>query len=227
MRVLQPDGPHRAKAEGVVAAPGDDFYRQAALKELRAGLLEVAQLDLLGLAEGADEARVLLAGQRAVDVVALIFLPPVVAAGAKRLAHVDRLGLDDGAERVEEVEILLPAQPGDIRRQGVAGQRAAGNNGRPVGDGGNLLADQLDAWVSDDPLLDAGGEELAIDGEAAAGGHGSPRGAVENERAETAQLRLEQPRRLGGNDRAEAVAADHSARRPVTCAGVCRRGRIS
>ena len=65
-------------------------------------------------------------------------------------------------------------QPLDLRAEGVGGERAAGEDGDPVGgvEAGDLCADHADAGFGFDGGANAAGKLDAIDGEGVAGWDG-------------------------------------------------------
>ena len=159
---------HRPMAQGLAAALGHHFDRQAAVEIGRA--LEFAKLGLLRREKRVDEGLVLVAGHRAVDVslgaAARPFL--VVARLHPCHAHVDRVAMHDRRDRVEEGERALAGQPADRLGQRFGGERPGGDDdivpvlGRQAGD---LVA--LDGYerMAEDGRFDAVREAVAVDRE--------------------------------------------------------------
>ncbi len=123
-RVGQPDRLHRPVPQRFAAALGHDLDGQAAVEIGRA----LPLLERRGLAgqQGVDEGLVLVAVERAVDVVEAVAAGPdlVVARLVPGLVEVDRVLVDDRRDGVEEGEVLLAADLRDGLRQPRRGQRA-------------------------------------------------------------------------------------------------------
>ena len=150
-----------------------------------------------------------------------------MAAGAKGDGHIDGVGADDGRDGVVEVEVLLAGEFAEGPGEGGRGERAGGDEGRAGRDVRHFLAAQVDARVLRDGSSNQVGEALTVDGQGAAGGHGSLCGAGEQEGAHAAGLFLQQPEARSTSCEPRELLQTSSARRSVTWAPVLRLGRIS
>ncbi len=119
-RIGQAERLHRAVTQRLAAALGHDFDRQAAVEIGRR--LETAERDLLAGDERVDEGVVLLARQRAIDVVGAGAAGTglVVARLEPGDAEVDRVAMHDRRDGVEEGERRLAGQ----RRDRIGERRA-------------------------------------------------------------------------------------------------------
>jgi hypothetical protein len=108
VRVGQAHGLHRAMAQRLAPAFGHHLDGQAAVEI--AGRFPGLELGLLGGEQRVDEGLVLVPRHRAVDIggALLLRLALVVAGLLPRHGHVDRVGIDDGRDGVEEGEAVLP-----------------------------------------------------------------------------------------------------------------------
>ncbi len=166
-RIGQAERLHRAVTQGFAAALGHDFDRQAAVEIGRR--LETAERDLLAGDERVDEGVVLLARERAIDVVG------AGAAGAglvvARLepgdAEVDRLAMHDRRDGVEEGERGFAGQRRDRVGERRRGEGAGGDDDAvPIRRRrGDLLAADLDQRLRLERGGDGGGKAVAVDGE--------------------------------------------------------------
>ena len=119
VRVRQPDRLHRPVPQRLAAALGHHLDRQAAV-EIGRRRLPLLEARLVAGEQRVDEALVLLAVERAVD---------VVGAGAARAGlvvarlepgdvHVDRVAVDDRRDGVEEGELALAGERAGSPRRG-------------------------------------------------------------------------------------------------------------
>ena len=194
-------GPKRSVSS---PARGDHLDGQAPLEEEL--LLEIVDARALGVGEGLQERPVLGLVERAVEVV----VPSLaVARGPEGLREVDRVGLQDRAHRVEEVQVRLPHEGGHVVGEGVRGQGAGRHDGEGVvGDPQDLAAVDLHPGQRLDRLRHAAGEEATVDGQGAARRHLHRVGHPHHERAQAPHLLLEEARGLVEGVATEAVRAD-------------------
>ena len=217
-RVGQADRFHRAEAQGLPAARRHDLDRQAAF-EIGRVLLPVLEFRLVAGEQGVDEAFVLRLVQRAVDV------GPGVAAGARLVvarlapgdAFVDRVGMDDGRDGVEEGERVLAGQVEDGLRQRRRSQRP-GRDDHRVPFGGrqafDLSAPDFDQRMRLQPRLHRPGKAVPVDRQRAAGRHLVGIRRRKDERAAAPHLRVQHADGVGfGVVRAEGVGADQLGER--------------
>ena len=98
-----------------------------------------------------DEVLVLLAVERAVEVVVGAVGRFAVARGPEGDVGIDGLGVDDGADAVVEVEAAGAGEAGDLLGEGIAGERAAGDDPDGViGQCGDFFAAQFDQRLGGD-----------------------------------------------------------------------------
>ena len=186
---------HGAEAQCVAPAPRQLFDRQARLEEGRPLLVDVRR-DALRLQQFVDEAFVLLAVERTVQVVVGSVGRLAVARGPECEAGIDRIGFDDGADAVEEEQAVRACEPRDLLRQGVAGERAGSDHDYGVlGNGRDFFAPQFDTRLGRNGPGDFGSEDLTVDRERVAARNAGLAGRIEQQRIEPAQFFLEQPRR--------------------------------
>ena len=100
---------------------------------------------------------------------------------------------------------------GNFTRQGVACERASGDNGDAVRKHSKFFTAQFDERLALDCFGDAFGKNLAIHGERMAAGDASALRQAQQERIETAQFFLQQPRCGVRLFRLERVAANQFA----------------
>src|ERR1017187_4830588 len=109
---------------------------------------------------------VLVAVERAVEVVVGAIGGLAVARGPVGDRGVDGFGVDDGADAVVEVEAAASGEAGDFVGEGARGERAGGDDPDSVaGEPGDFVAAEFDERFSGDGGGDLFGEEVAIDGE--------------------------------------------------------------
>ena len=162
---------------------------------------------------------VLLLGHGAVDVVVLA---PPIAGGAEGPVHVHGFQGDDGRGGVVEGEPLLPGEGGDRLREGVAGEGAGGDDGRPLRQGGDLSLHDRAERVAAQGRGHAGAELLPVHGHGAARRHARGLRAVHDERAHAPHLLLEQADRVLEPVRPQGVGADQLRK----AGHVVRRGEL-
>ena len=191
-RVFQAHRLHRPEARGVLAPLGHLLDRHAALEERN--LLEILERDLLGAHQLAHEGLVLRFIHRAVQVIARpVARVLVVAVLPVADVHVHGLGVHDRRDGVEEAQRLLAGQARDGAVEGVAGQRAGGDQRQALGrDLRYLAADDLDARLGLQRRGDPARELLAIHGQGRAGGNAGLVGGGHDERAQPAHLLVQQ-----------------------------------
>ena len=177
-----------------------------------------------GMNDRLIEALVFLARHRAVQVVALAVVDTAsrtrlgaanVSVPSRRPEHllaIDRFRENDGADRVVEVQVLLPDQLPEIRGQRVGGQRSRCQNHRlPLARRGNrrhLVADDGDERMPRERVGDRLREPLAIDGQRGARRHARLLGGSHHERTEPAHLLFQQADGVIEFVPSEGVAAD-------------------
>jgi hypothetical protein len=122
-RVHEADRFHGAEEERVAAPAGDDLDGEAALEEEL--VVEGVELRALRGGQGAIERVVLRFVERAVHVVVAAL---AVARRAERPREVDRLRVHHRADGVVEVEMGLPHEGGDLRRQRIRRQGTGGHD---------------------------------------------------------------------------------------------------
>ena len=201
--VGQADRLEDAEAQRIIAAARVDLDGHAALEHL--GVLEAVHRRLLGGGERVPECVILLARERAVDVVRRAL---AVAGSLVGGVHIDALRGHDGRGRVVEVQEIA-AHPGvDGVEQRIRGQRAGGDDDAALRDLRYLAVDHFDIRVVPDLFGDGCGERLAVHRQCTACLDAVRVRAGQNEAVQTAQLLLEQARRVGELIRAQRVRAD-------------------
>ncbi len=139
-RIVEAHGLHRTEAERVAAAAGDLLDGEAGLEVAGVVFGDVGG-DGVGLEELVDEVLVLVAVERAVEVVVGAVGGFAVARGPPGDGGVDGLGVDDGADAVVEVEAAGAGEAGDFLGEGSAGEGSAGDDpDGVVGEGGDFVA---------------------------------------------------------------------------------------
>ena len=130
---------------------------------------------------------------------------------AKDFVPIDRLGKDDGADRVVEIQVLAADDLRDPGGQCVRRQRSGRDDHRlALGrrrDRRDLFADDGDQRVRSDLARDRLGEALAVHGERGAGRNAARFGRAHDERPEPAHFFLQQADRVIELVAAERVAA--------------------
>jgi len=132
VRVRQTDRFHRPVAQGFAPAFCHHFDGQAAV-EITCRFARF-ELGLVGRQQRVDERLVFGFRHRAVDIGGAFFLglALVIARLPPGDGHVNRVGIDDGGDRVEKGQRILPGFGGDRVGQPARGQRAGGDDRRPV-----------------------------------------------------------------------------------------------
>src|ERR1039458_4130770 len=123
---------------------------------------------------------VLVAVERAVEVVVGAVGGFAVARGPVSDRGVDGFGVDDGADAVVKVEAAGAGQAGDFVGEGTGRERAGGDDPDGVGgDGGDFVAVEFDERLGGDGGGDLFGEEVAIDCESVPAGDAGFLGGLE------------------------------------------------
>ena len=207
----QADGLERAEARRIDALAGDLLDGLASLEQI--ARLEFAPDHAIGADQLLDERLVFLAREWRVQIVAHLAARILVAALAEQLAHVQRIGHDDGRRRVVERHMVRPRDLGKRFRQSIGGQRT-GRQDDDIGALAGLLHRahlrvlQGNARVLLDALSDLAGERLAIDRKGASGCHGIVEGGGVHLRAERGKLGFQHARRAFRFRALQAVRAD-------------------
>ena len=126
-RIGQPHRLHRAEAQRVAAAPRDLLDRQAGFEVAGVVLGDVGG-DAGGGQQFVDEALVLLAVERAIEIVVRIVGGLAVARGPERYRGIDRLRVHDRADAVVEVQARGSGEPPDFFGQRAGSERSAGHD---------------------------------------------------------------------------------------------------
>jgi hypothetical protein len=126
VRIDESDRLHRAVGERVAPAPGHLLDRQTPLEVERG--LERVERHGVGREQRRDERLVARAIERQVEIIAR---PVLVARGAERNVHVDRVRVHDRRQRVVEVQVLLAEHALQIRGEPARGERDR-SRARPV-----------------------------------------------------------------------------------------------
>ena len=207
----QTDRLERAEARRIDALTGDLLDGLASLEQI--ARLEFAADHAIGADQLFDERLVFLTRKRRVQVVAHLAARILVAALAEQLAHVQRIGHDDGRRRVVERHTVRPRDLRQRFRQSIGSQRTGRQD-----DGIGALAGLLhrahlrvlkaNARVLLDALSDLAGERLAIDCKGAACCHGIVKGGGVHLRAECGKLGFQHARRAFRLRALQAVRAD-------------------
>ena len=202
-RVVQADRLHRAEPQRLAAALRHLLDRQAAL-EVR-HLVELVAVKLVGGRQRVDERFVLFARQRRVEVVVAVALAPA-RLGVEHVV-IERLGADDRRNRIVERQRVAAEPRLDRRCERVGGERPGRNDASP-GKGRGLLALDPDERMGTDPRVHERRKHLAINRERGTTRHARLVGQRQQQRAQVAQLGLEQAVRVLQFDGLEGIAAD-------------------
>ena len=217
--VLEAHGFHGAEAQGVAAAAGDFLDGEAGLEVARVVFGNVGG-DGVGLEQLVHEMLVLIAVERAVQVVVGTVGGFAVARGPVGDAGVNGIGSHDGADAVVEVEAAASGEAADFLGEGAAGQRTAGDDpDGVVGEGSDLVAAQVYQRFGGNGVGDLLGEKAAVDGEGMSAGDAGLLGGLEEQRIEPAEFLFEEPWGGGFAFALERVAADEFGKAP----GLVRR----
>ena len=122
---------HGAEAQRIAAAPRDLFDGQAGF-EIADGIFGDMRGDALRREQLVDEALVLLAIERAIQVVVRAVGGFAVARRPEGDVGVHGFGVDDGADAVVKEQPLGPGEARDGCGERVAGERAGGDDGDAV-----------------------------------------------------------------------------------------------
>ena len=209
-RIPEADRPHGAEGQGVLAAAGQDLNRQAAFEVAFQVGIGLGQGVALGRLDRSHEGSVLVRIHGTVDVVpvgrpVLRLLPAVLA---ESHGHVDGVAVHNRCHRVEEVQFPFAGQGLDGLRQGLAGQRTRGDDGRSLGDAGDLLPSQVNQRMASDAGGDLRGEGFPVDGQGGAARQRVRTGGAHQQAAQQQQFPLEDAQGPVLQQGAHAVAAD-------------------
>ena len=217
VRIGEAERLHRPVAQRFRPALRHHLDRQAAVEIGRDGF-PLVERGLVAGDQRVDEALILLARHRAIDVVG------ARAAGAGLVVarlepgdrHVDGVAMHDRRDRVEEGERVFAGERaheiGERRRGEGAGRddHAVPVRGRVA----DFLAADRDQRVRLDRRRHGGGKALAVDRERAAGRHLVGVAAAHDQRAEPAHLLVQQADRVGlAVVGAERIGADELGQR--------------
>ncbi len=122
----QPHRLHRTEAQRLAPAPRELFDGQAGFEVARVVFRDMRR-DACGREQRVDEALILLAIERAIQIIVGAVERFAVARRPEGDREIDRIGFDDRADGVVEEQPLGAGEPADL-----CGQRAAGE--RPGGD---------------------------------------------------------------------------------------------
>ena len=206
-RIGQAHGLHGAEAQRVAPAPRQLLDGQAGFEKRRIVFGDVRG-DGLRREQLVHEALVLLAVERAVQIIVRAVDRFAVARSPEGDAGIHRIGLDDGADAVVEEQPAGAGEARDLCGQRVAGERAGGDDGDAVRESRSTSSRRSSMQRLG---FDGGGdfrrEDLAIHGERMAAGHARLVGGGEQQRIEAPQFLLQQPGRGGFRLGFERVAA--------------------
>ena len=176
---FQSHGLHGAEAQGVASAARNFLDGQAGL-EIAGIVFGDVGGDGVGLEQFVDEVLVLLAVERAIEIVVGAVGGFAVAGGPEGDGGIDGLGVHDGADAVVEVEAAGAGEAGDLLGERTAGEGTAGDDPDGViGEHGDFVAAKIDEGLGGDGGGDFRGEDVAIDGECVAAGYARLLGAGE------------------------------------------------
>ena len=149
-RVVEAHRLHGAEAQRVAAAARDLLDRQAGL-EVAGVVFGNVGGDGVGLQQLVDEMLVLVAVERAVEVVVGAVGGFAVARGPEGDVGIDGLGIHDGADAVVEIEAAGAGEARDLLGERTAGERPAGDDPDGViGERGDFVAAQFDQRLGGD-----------------------------------------------------------------------------
>ena len=170
-RIGQAHRLHGTEPQRFASAPGQLFDGQAGFEIRRPVRFDMSRHALAG-EQRINEGTVLLAVERAVDVIVGAVERPAVARRAEGDSHVNGIRFHDRADAVVEEEALRAREPSDLGGECVAGERSAGDDGDAViGNDVRFFAPQLDARLGGDGSRHFLGEYDAIHGERVSAGH--------------------------------------------------------
>ena len=215
--IVQPDRPQGPEQQRPGAPPGHLLDRQAGLEE--EVFLKVMQRRRLGVHQLFIEVLILLSIEGAVQIGGSAL---AVSGGGEDLALVEAVGLDQRRDGIVEEEILLPQASGQVTGQGLGGQRTAGHHQRAPGrQPGDLPGDDPHQGMALQAFSDLPGKTVTIDGQRRSGRHGRSVGRLKDDRAQSAQLALEQSTGRIAGIRFQRIAADQLAQQsgPVSRGG--------
>ena len=126
-RIVQAHRLHGTEAQRVAAAARDLLDRQAGL-EVAGVVFGNVRGDGVGLQQFVDEMLVLVAVERAIEIVVGAVGGFAVARRPEGDVGVDGFGIHDGADAVVEIEAAGAGEAGDLLGEGAAGERSAGDD---------------------------------------------------------------------------------------------------
>ena len=184
--VRQSHGLQGTVAQGVRAPAGHDLHRHTALEHIL--ILEAVDLRLLGGGQLLHKGNVLLLVHGAVDIVRGA---PVVPGLPPGLLHIDGLRCDQRRGSVKKVQIPGIAKiPADGLAQAVGGQRAGGDDDRPLRHLGHFFRNHRNIGVTANLFRDHFGKAAPVHCQAAAGFHPGSLRAGKDQAAAAAQFFL-------------------------------------
>ena len=183
----KPDRAHGPVAESFVATTRHFFDRQAAFKKF--AFFERARFRRFGFAELAHKFRVSFLVQRAVDKVRRFAFFPAVH--VERMVKVDAVRLDDGRNRVKEVQTVAAKALEYIVGESVACQRPRGHERRAIAfETRHFFAVQRDVREFRNLLFDKFAKNVAVYGEGIACRHGRFACALQQKTPEQREFRF-------------------------------------
>lgn len=203
---------HRPVAQRLAAAFRHHLDRQAAVEIGRA--FPFLEAGLVAGDQRIDEGIVLLLGHRAVDIVLAgsAGADLVVARLKPADVHVDRLGIDDRRDGVEEGERIGARFRADRFGKTGCGQRAGRDDGEiPIfrRQTGDFFAHHRDQRMSGDRRADRVGEAVTVDRKRTTRRHLVGVGGFHDQRAGKAHFRMQHANRVAGRViRAEGIGTD-------------------
>ena len=130
--------------------------------------------------------------QRAVDVIPCAALLPVIPGGAEGAGHIHAVRRNDGGGSVIKAQAPT-AQPGDVLRQRLGGQRSGGDDRHPVGgDRRHLSLPHRNERMGADRLRHPGGKRIPIHRQRPAGRHRAAPGNGHGQTTQPCHLLLQQ-----------------------------------
>ena len=208
-RIGEADRLHRSEPQRILPAMRHHFDRQTALEKFF--LVEIMDSGRLGRRERRVEGAILLRRHRTIQIVAGAVIGsagfrlwalgsrrriPIPAGGPEHLTHVDRLGKDDRADGVVEVQVLGAHQLHDRLGERFGRQRPGGHDHgirrRPSRNRRDLFAHERDERVLVNRLRDRARKQLAVDGQRRPGRYARHFGGMHHQRVEPAHLFFQQ-----------------------------------
>ena len=181
--VRQAHGLHGTVAQGVRSPAGHDLHRHTAFKHPL--VLKPVNLRLLRGDQFLYKSLVLLLVH---GTVYIIRSAPIISALPPGKLHIHGFRRHQRSGRIEEMQVFGTEVFPDGFGKGIRGQRACGNDHRPLRHLGHLLVDYGNQGVAADSLRHQPGKALSVHGQAAACLHPGGFRAVQNQAAAAAQL---------------------------------------